>query len=84
LIDRHFNLNLKETEMNKLNLQPLRYAVLASAVALANVAHAALPAGAETAIETYETDVTTVFGLLIAAGIAIFAVRKLGQKMGWL
>lgn len=47
-------------------------------------AHAALPTGAAEAIEQYETDVVTVFGLLIAAGIAIFAVRKLGSKMGWL
>lgn len=45
---------------------------------------AALPTGAAEAIATYQTDVTAVFGLLIAAGIAIFAVRKLGQKMGWL
>lgn len=45
---------------------------------------AALPAGAEAAITTYQTDVVTVIGLMIAAGIAIFAVRKLGQKMGWL
>ncbi len=47
-------------------------------------AHAAIPAGAAEAIEAYETDVVAVFGLLIAAGIAIFASRKLGQKMGWL
>lgn len=61
-------------------------AVSASAALLTmgTVAHAALPAGAAEAIAAYEADVTTVFGLLIAAGIAIFAVRKLGQKMGWL
>lgn len=47
-------------------------------------AMAALPVGAEAAITAYQTDVVTVFGLIIAAGIAIFAVRKLGQKMGWL
>lgn len=54
------------------------------ALTVGTSAHAALPAGAAEAIEAYETDVVTVFGLLIAAGIAIFAVRKLGQKMGWL
>lgn len=47
-------------------------------------AFAALPTGAAAAIATYQTDVVEVFSLLIAAGIAIFAVRKLGQKMGWL
>lgn len=51
---------------------------------VAGAANAALPVGASEAIATYQTDVTTVFGLLITAGIAIFAVRKLGQKMGWL
>lgn len=57
---------------------------LAAATMFAGAAHAALPAGAAEAITTYETDVVAVFGLLIGAGIAIFAVRKLGQKMGWL
>lgn len=47
-------------------------------------AMAALPDGAAAAITAYQTDTVAVFGLLIAAGIAIFAVRKLGQKMGWL
>ncbi len=46
--------------------------------------HAAIPAGAADAITAYQTDVVAVMGLLIAAGIAIFAVRKLGSKMGWL
>lgn len=60
-------------------------ASVASVIALATIgAHAALPTGAAAAITAYETDVVAVFGLLIAAGIAIFAVRKLGQKMGWL
>lgn len=51
---------------------------------VAGSAMAALPAGAETAITAYQTDVVAAIGLVIAAGIAIFAVRKLGQKMGWL
>ena len=46
--------------------------------------YAAVPAGVTTAITAYETDAITVYQALIAAGIAIFAVRKLGQKMGWL
>ena len=47
-------------------------------------AMAALPAGAAEAIASYQTDVVAVFGLIIAAGIAIYAVRKLGSKLGWL
>lgn len=54
------------------------------ALALSTQAHAALPEGAEAAITAYQTDVVSAIGLVIAAGIAIFAVRKLGQKMGWL
>ncbi len=63
-----------------------RYAMVAAGTALMLSQHAfaALPTGAADAIEAYETDVVAVFGLLIAAGIAIFAVRKLGSKMGWL
>ena len=68
--------------MNRINA--LRAAVATAALAAGTSAMAALPTGAAEAIETYETDVVAVFGLLIAAGIAIFAVRKLGQKMGWL
>jgi hypothetical protein len=68
--------------MNRSNL--LKLATLGFASTVGAQAMAALPAGAETAITTYQADVVTVIGLMIAAGIAIFAVRKLGQKMGWL
>ena len=61
-----------------------RVALMVGLAMAGSQVHAALPPGAAEAIETYETDVVAVFGLLIAAGIAIFAVRKLGQKMGWL
>lgn len=69
--------------MNR-NLQKRLAAITAGLVLSAGSAMAALPAGAEAAITAYQTDVVTVFGLIIAAGIAIYAVRKLGQKMGWL
>jgi hypothetical protein len=69
--------------MNR-NLQKRLAAVAAGLALSTGTAMAALPAGAEAAITAYQTDVTTVFGLIIAAGIAIYAVRKLGQKMGWL
>jgi hypothetical protein len=69
----------------------LKRALVAKGSALATLVlvgttqvHAALPSGSAEAIDAYKTDVVTVLGLLIAAGIAIFAVRKLGQKMGWL
>lgn len=62
-----------------------RLAAVTAGLALASgSAMAALPEGAAAAITAYQTDVVTVFGLMIAAGIAIYAVRKLGQKMGWL
>jgi hypothetical protein len=67
-----------------LKINAIRAAVAAALVSLTVSAQAALPTGAAEAIAAYETDVVTVFGLLIAAGIAIFAVRKLGSKMGWL
>jgi len=68
--------------MNRINA--LRAAVAAASLAVGTSVMAAVPAGAEAAITEYKTDVTQVIGWLIAAGIAVFAVRKLGQKMGWL
>lgn len=55
-----------------------------SVLAVASQAHAALPDGAAAAISTMGTDVVSAIGLVIAAGIAIYAVKKLGSKMGWL
>jgi hypothetical protein len=59
-------------------------AIVAAPLALSTQVHAALPTGATEAIGEYETDVVSAIGLLITAGIAIFAVKKLGSKMGWL
>lgn len=81
---RDFALSCGVFEMNLTKNGRLAALVLAISVGVSNVAHAALPAGAADAIEAYETDVLAAFGLMIAAGIAIFAVRKLGTKMGWL
>lgn len=47
-------------------------------------AMAALPEGAAAAISTYQTDVLAALALVIAAGIAIYGLKKLGSKMGWL
>jgi hypothetical protein len=73
----------REIIMNKA-LKMRLAAIPALVLATGGSAFAALPTGAAEAIDAYRTDVVAVFGLLIAAGIAIFAVRKLGQKMGWL
>jgi len=68
--------------MNRINA--LRTAVAAAVLAAGTSAMAALPAGASEAIDTYKTDVVAAIGLVIAAGIAVYAVKKLGAKMGWL
>jgi hypothetical protein len=60
--------------------------VLVQAVALAAVssAHAAIPAEATTAITTAGTDILTAVGAVITAMVAVWGLRKLGQKMGWM
>jgi hypothetical protein len=68
-------------EMKSLTL--VRGGFVASLATVGASAMAAIPTGAAEAISAYETDVVAVMGLLIAAGIAIFAVKKLGSKMGW-
>jgi diphthamide biosynthesis methyltransferase len=65
-------------------VKTVRSAALVAGSALVASAHAALPAGAETAITAVGTDVVQAVGLVITAGIAIYAAKKLGQKMGWL
>lgn len=61
-----------------------RTAVAAALSATAAASHAALPDGAAAAIAGVGTDVVTAIGLVIVAGISIYAAKKLGQKMGWL
>lgn len=55
----------------------------ASFVGLMASAHAALPTAVTTSITDYQTDATTAIGLVIAAGVVIWGLRKLGHKMGW-
>lgn len=61
-----------------------RVATAGALTALAASSHAALPAGAEAAIAGVGTDVVQAVGYVVLAGIAIYAAKKLGQKMGWL
>ena len=72
--------------MNK--IAHTRYAArvaLASLLAGAGTAAmAALPEGAEAAISSAGADVVAAIGLVILAGIGIYAAKLVGRKMGWL
>lgn len=61
-----------------------RAAVGTAFLTLCVAAHAELPAEAATGIAAYKDDVLEALGMLLAAGIAIYALRKLGQKLGWI
>lgn len=54
-----------------------------SLVALSS-AQAAVPEAAMTAITTAGTDILTAVGAVITAMVAVWGLKKLGQKMGWL
>lgn len=58
-------------------------AVSAIALAAATSAQAELPAGVSAEIDTYKTDALAALALILAAGVAIWALKKLGTKMGW-
>lgn len=60
-----------------------RLAVISAATA-AGAAHAAVPAAATTAITEAGTDMLTAIGAVITAMVAVWGLRKLGQKMGWM
>lgn len=68
--------------MNKVQLFA-RLSTLA-ALAVAGAANAAVPAAATTAITEAGTDMLTAVGAVITAMVAVWGLRKLGQKMGWL
>lgn len=46
-------------------------------------AHAELPAGVLTAITGYQTDTLAAITAVITAGVVIWALFKLGRKLGW-
>jgi len=58
-------------------------ATTAIAIAAASSAHAALPSEVSSAITEYQTDALAAIGLVLAAGVAIWGLKKLGTKMGW-
>ena len=59
-------------------------AVPAMVLAVTAPAMAALPAGVSDAIDTYKNDAMQALGMILAAGVAIWGMRKLGSKLGWL
>lgn len=65
-----------------MNTLILRGLSAAGVLALATSAHAALPAGIDTAITTAQTDGLTAVGLLAAMGAAVFLIRAVLKKLG--
>lgn len=61
--------------MNRMNLQTLRYAAVAAGTSLAAAAHAAIPAGVNTALSDLSTDALTVAGIVLAAIVAVYAFK---------
>lgn len=75
--------------MNKLNVitkQAQARAVRLGALALASgvgAAHAALPAGVEAGITGAGADLVTAGTAVVVAMIGFWAIRKVGQKLGF-
>ncbi|MDO8652076.1 MAG: major capsid protein [Undibacterium sp.] len=62
----------------------LRLAAISATLAIATGAQAALPAAATTAITDAGTDMLAAVGAVIASMVAVWGLRKLGSKMGWM
>lgn len=60
-----------------------KIALIAGLSGMAAAAHAELPASVATAITEYQTDTLEAIGLVIAAGVAVWALMRLASKMGW-
>lgn len=58
--------------------------LLAVGVLVSVGAQAAVPAEATAAITTAGADMLTAVGAVIAAMVAVWGLKKLGSKMGWL
>ncbi len=59
-------------------------AVQAAALVASGAAHAALPAEVSTAVDTAKTDLLAAIGMVMAAMVAVWGLRKLAAKMGWM
>ena len=61
-----------------------RFSLVAAVSAVAVSAHAELPAAATAAITAAGGDMLTALGAIITAMVAVWGLRKLGTKMGWM
>lgn len=59
-------------------------AVQAAALAAVGAAHAALPTEMSTAVDTAKTDLLAAIAMVMAAMVAVWGLRKLASKMGWM
>jgi hypothetical protein len=62
----------------------LTVAVIAATLLISTGAQAALPAAASTAITDAGVDMLAAVGAVIASMVAVWGLRKLGSKMGWM
>lgn len=69
--------------MFKNRINAARSLLVTGALVVGSAAHAALPEGASTAITEYKDDAIMAIGLVMAAGVAIWGLRKLASKLGW-
>lgn len=49
-----------------------------------SAAHAALPTEVSTAVDTAKTDLLAAIAMVMAAMVAVWGLRKLASKMGWM
>lgn len=70
--------------MFKNRINAVRALVASGALVLGAQAHAALPEGVGTAIDEYKADALAAIVLVMAAGVAIWGLKKLASKLGWL
>lgn len=60
-----------------------KVAAVVAITTAAGSAMAELPAAVSTEIATYKEDALMALGLILAAGVAIWGLKKLGSKLGW-
>lgn len=65
------------------NIKVRLAAIPAVILATTGSAFAELPAAVSTEIATYKTDALAALALILAAGVAIWGLKKLGSKLGW-